>query len=147
MKIILYCVILVLIFLAPVSKQDIGDLEPVQAIWLRIDNGNVVLQTDTEDAGTGETVEAAIQAMKKNSEGVIYLDTAQFLLVSENALAHLEDIMSHLKASVKLCLWQGDDVASAARYMQSHDMGHKMKEFKAGKQLQTIPSIVKKEGT
>ncbi len=147
MKIILYCVIIVLVFMAPVSKEDIGDLEPIQAIWLSIDDGDVVLKTDTEDFGTGGTVEAAIQTMKKNSEGVVYLDTAQFLLVSENAVEQIENILPHLKSSVKICLWEGNDVASAARYMQSHNMGYKMKELNAGKQLQTIPSIVKKEGT
>ncbi len=145
MKLILYCIILVLIFLAPVNKQDVGDLEPIQAVWLHIENGTVVLQTDTGDYGAGATVESAIAVMKKNSEGVVYLDTAQFLLISENAVELMENMAKNLRKSVKICLWEGNEVKSAARYMQSHDMGYHFDEVQGGKQLQKIPELIEEE--
>ncbi len=145
MKAVLYGIILVLVLLAPVKKEDIGDLEPIQAVWLYIEDDHIALKTDTDDYGAGQTVEDAIHAMKENSEGVVYLDTAQFLLVSENALPYMTQLTKALKDSVKICLWEGNDVKSVARYMQSHDVGYKMKELNRGKQLQTIPQIAEKE--
>ncbi len=145
MKMVLYCVLVILVFLAPVTKQDIGDLEPIQAIWLYTEDEKVVLKTDTEDYGIGATVDEAISAMKKHSEGVIYLDTAQFLLVSKRAMPYMMQLAKKLKSSVKTCQWEGDDVKLGARYLQAHDMGYRLKELSRGKQLQTIPAMPETE--
>ncbi len=145
MKLILYSIILAVVLLAPVNRQDIGDLEPIQAIWLTQHEDSIVLKTDTGDHGAGVTVEEAVESMRKNSEGVVYLDTAQFLLISENAVPHMDRLISYLRQSVKLCLWEGENVSAAASYMQSHDMGSKIKEVQAGKQLQKIPELSEKE--
>ncbi len=142
MKIALYCIIIALVIMAPVTKQDIGDLEPIQAVWLYTQDGDVVLQTDTGDYGAGTTVETAVKDMKENSEGIVYLDTAQFLLVSEQATDRLEDIVAYLKNTVKICLWNGNQVSSAARYMQAHNVGCKVKEYRKGKPLHEIPEFI-----
>ncbi len=145
MRTLLYCIILAGILIFPVKKEDIGDLEPIQAVWMSVENDTVFLQTDTGDSGAGDTVAAAIEEMKHNSEGVVYLDTAQYLLVSENAADKIEEIMMHLKSSVKICLWEGSDVEAAARYMQSHDIGSKLKDLQKGEQLRKIPQLSQKE--
>lgn len=145
MKAILYCIILILVLFAPVNKQDIGDLEPIQAVWMYTENGKIALKTDTGDYGVGDTVQSAVQTMKQNSEGLVYLDTAQFLLVSKDAVEYIDEIMGMLKKSVKVCQWEGNDVLAAARYMQSHKMGNKIKELDSIKQLQIIPGFSVKE--
>jgi len=83
-RILIYCLLLIAVVLIPVERLDVGKLEPVQAVWAYRENGIIVLETDTEDKGSGETVEEALKDLEANCLGIIYLDTAQFLLVSED---------------------------------------------------------------
>lgn len=130
-KTLLYLLVIAGLLIAPIEPMDIGVLEPIQAVWLSSADGNVVLETDTEDKGTGKTVTEALQDMKRRSQGIVYLDTAQFLLVSEDAVGRIPEITAYLKDSVKACLWTGEgSVADAARYMQAHKMGVRLSRWK-----------------
>ena len=146
MKTVLYGIILVLILMAPVNKQDIGDLEPIQAVWLYTQNNQIALQTDTGDYGAGTTVEEAISKMKQNSQGIVYLDTAQYVLVSENAVDQIENLVNHLKSSVRICQWEGNSVRDAAKYMQAHDAGSRFKDIKSTEKLEVIPNMQEESG-
>ena len=55
-RIIVYCVILAVLCVLPVEKQDVADLEPVQAVWLSKEENIVILETDTQDKGNGSNV-------------------------------------------------------------------------------------------
>ena len=138
-RIIIYCIILAGIFWIPVEKSEIRDLEPIQAVWMYMENGEVVLVTDTEDEGRGESVSEALDVMKEKSSGIIYLDTAQFLLVSETAQEKVSEIIPFLKAKVKVGLWEGGNLKEAARYMQSHRTGVKLGKWNAYVKLPKLP--------
>lgn len=119
MRILLYIVILALLFLAPVQRLDVAKLEPVQTVAIRIVDGQVVLETDTKNKGQGGTVQAAIDDLEENTPGVIYLDTAQYLLITEDAAAHAEELEKHLRPSVKVSLWDGQgSVEQAAEFLE-----------------------------
>lgn len=128
--------------LLPTQKQDVGDLEPIQAVWLRIEDGNIVLQTDTDDVGIGTDVHQALEDMKLHSPGIVYLDTAEYLLADENAVDRIKELKGILKGSVRVCLWEGEgEVADAARYMQSHKSGVKLENWKQENLPEKLPKI------
>lgn len=130
MRIVLYVVILAALFLVPLQHIEIANLEPIQAVWMHKENGNVVLETDTEDKGRGVTVADALDDMKRNSTGIIYLDTAQFLFVSEVAHEEIRTVQPYLRKSVRLCRWDGDgNMKLAVEYADSHKIGLKMKDW------------------
>ena len=81
-RMVLYGLILGALFFAPVESAEIAKLEPVQAVWMYMENDSVVLETDTQDKGAGATVEEALADMKRRSAGIIYLDTAQYVFVT-----------------------------------------------------------------
>lgn len=144
-RIIMYCVILAVLCVLPVERQDVADLEPIQAVWLSREEDTVMLETDTQDQGSGKTVSEALADMKQKSLGIIYLDTAQYLLVSENAREYIPDIAPYLKGSVRICLWDGaGEVADAARYMQSHKTGCKLKNWHLKTPLFSLPKFSEK---
>ena len=124
---IIYCLILGSLWFAPVKEAEIAKLEPVQAVWVYRDNGEVVMETDTEDVGSGATVEEALSDMKQNSVGIIYLDTAEFLLIAEGMQQQIPAMAQYLKESVKVCAWDGQgSVTDAAKYMDAHKIGSKL---------------------
>lgn len=140
MRKLLYILIVIGILALPVRPTDVGELEPIQAVWLSSENGAVTLETDTEDKGTGKTVAEALEKMKRSSPGIVYLDTAQFLLVSKNAVALIPEIQLYLKDAVKICLWEGEtSVADAAAYMRAHKIGVRLSRWHADVKLPNLP--------
>ncbi len=138
-RILCYCLILAFLWFAPVKGQSIADLEPIQAIWLSREDDRVVLQADTEDKGEGGSVSEAFENMSKKSSGIIYPDTAQYLLVSENAVDMIPEMKTYLKGKVKVCLWEGGDLSEAAKYMQAHKTGLMLKKWQPGAKLLKLP--------
>ena len=142
MRVVMYIVILAALFLAPLQRMEIANLEPIQAVWLYAENGTVFLETDTEDQGGGSTVADALADMKRKSPGIIYLDTAQYLFVSPSATQNIAALQPLLKESVRLCIWDGQgEIHSAVKYADSHKIGIKMKQWKETGDLPELSSV------
>ncbi len=140
MRIVAYVIILAALFFAPLQSAEIANLEPIQAVWLCTEGQTVRMITDTEDKGSGATVEDALAEMKTNSAGIVYLDTAQYLLVSESAMDKIPEIQPYLRKSVKVYLWEGQgDFHEAVKYADAHKLGVTLKQWKHGEKLHKIP--------
>lgn len=107
MRLLLYVVILLSLTMAPVKPLDLAKLEPVQTVAIRTEENKVILQTDTGSKGIGNTVDDAINDLEEGTPGVIYLDTAQYLLLTKEAIPYMLGIENHLRDSVQVCLWDG----------------------------------------
>ena len=106
MRKVLYVALLVPLFFVPLHRVNIADLLPVEAVAIYMNGNQVVLETDTGNKGSGETVEKAVAALKENTPAVVYLDTAKYLLISPDATEQAERLYSYLKPSVKVCVCQ-----------------------------------------
>lgn len=120
MRRILYGVILLAAFFAPVERLDVAKLLPVEAVAIYLEEGAVVLETDSEERGRGDTVQAALENLKQNATKIIYLDTARYLLVAENAQAQAQELLQYLKPSVRQGTYAGGDVKEEAKYLDAH---------------------------
>ena len=120
MRIVLYIVILLLTSFAPIDRLDIAKLEPVEAVAVYRNEDYIILETDTKAVGKGETVEEALENMKENTTAVIYLDTAEYLLVEPRCQDAVEALMPYLKPAVKVASYTGGDIAEAAKYLDAH---------------------------
>ena len=121
MKTLLYIVILVAVLFVPVTRLDIAKLEPVEAVAVYLEDGLVKLRTDGESIGVGETAVEALQNLKEKALSVIYLDTAQFLLIGENARQAAADLKQYLRDNIKIGTYSGGDVKTEARYFSVHE--------------------------
>ena len=118
MRKILYVIIGISLCFLPLERLDIAKLQPVQTVSIGRENGLVTIQTDTDNKGSGETVDAALQELEVRTPGVIYLDTAQYLLVAQNAIDDVAPLRKYLSNRVKVTLWDGEgSVQSAAEYL------------------------------
>ncbi len=131
MRKLLYIVILGLLFLAPLERMDVAKLLPIQAVAVYMNDGAVVLETDTEDKGRGDSVSNALEDLKKATPAVVYLDTAEFLLVSEDAVTCVEELKNYLKPSVKVCVCAAAGrVKDVAKYLDVHGNLPKLRDWK-----------------
>lgn len=127
MKLLAYLIILSLAFVAPVTRVDIAKLQPVEAVALYLEDGLIAVQTDEGSIGRGETVDAAVADLKENAISIIYLDTARYLLVAQEAEAYVPQMREYLKKSVKQGAYFGIGVKEEAQYLDAHRQSEKPK--------------------
>ena len=125
MRKLFYIIILVLCFLCPVKRVDIAKLEPVEAVAITVRDGFVHLLTDTESAGQGATVKEAVQSLKENATGIIYLDTARFLLIGEQAQNVADQLWQYLHANVRSAPYSGSDIIEEVKRLDAHSLAEK----------------------
>lgn len=120
MRSVLYLLIIGLSFFAPVTKLDIANLSPVEAVAVYIEQGDVHLKTDEGDIGSGADAIAALQDLKESACSIIYLDTARYLLIGEGAEEAATSLRQHLSSSVKTGKYAGGSVKDEAKYLSIH---------------------------
>ena len=120
MRAIAYIMILTLMLMAPVTRLDISKLEPVEAVAVTIEEGNVRLETDTGSVGRGKTVSQALEDLKTNATLIIYLDTAQYLLVGDGTEETSEELRKYLGKSVITARYNGGEITEEVLYLNAH---------------------------
>lgn len=138
-RIILYTAVLGLMLAAPAEQMNVGKLIPVQAISIYKQDEQYVIETDTQNKGVGNTPEQALQNMKETASGIIYLDTAQYLLFSEDAQHAVDSLREKLKGSVKLsAITAPVNMENVSQFLDAHDKLPKLKHWKAGMNLPVL---------
>ena len=121
MRWIIYIAALALTLMAPVKRTDVGMLQPVEVISLQRRGEELLLTTDTQDRGMGKNLEKAVENLKETTAGAVCLDTAEYLLVSEDAISTLDKLSEFLKPSVKVSLIDArGKVKEASEYLRVH---------------------------
>lgn len=136
---IIYALILLAAFAVPVEKADVAQLRPIEVIYICKDADAVVLKTDTDDIGIGHDALSALEDMKLTSPAVIYLDTAEYLLIGDGAQEAAKQLKGVLKNSVQLC--ETDDnieLKDVAEYLPVHGNLPDFKDWEAGEKLPVL---------
>ena len=138
-KILLYILLLGAALILPVEGTDVGKLLPVELVQLDKMGDTVVISTDAGATGTGETVKAAIRDMEKTAAGIVFLDTADYLLVTELAMEEVKSIKEHLKPSVRVCIQHVEmNLKDAAAYLSVHRPEHQLRSCQDPQSLQIL---------
>ena len=138
-KILLYILLLGAALILPVEGTDVGKLLPVELVQLDKMGDTVVISTDAGATGTGATVKAAIRDMEKTAAGIVFLDTADYLLVTESAMEEVESIKEHLKPSVRVCIQHVEmNLKDAAAYLSVHKPEHQLRSCQDPQSLQIL---------
>ena len=138
-RIIVYVLVLVIVLLVPVERTDVGKLRPVQSVAVFGEDEAVVIVTDTEDKGRGADAIAALEDLKDSTPAVIYLDTAEFLLVGQGMDGAVEQLRDYLKETVELYYYEGvSELESVSKYLEIHGEGPTMKQWQNGLDLPVL---------
>lgn len=138
-RVILYVLILIAVLLVPVERTDVGKLRPVQSVAVFGRDGEVVIETDTGDRGSGENALAALDDLKRTTPAVIYLDTAEYLLVGEGMEGAVEHLRAHLKGTVELYHYVGEPkLEDVTKYLEIHGSAPTLKQWRKGQKLPVL---------
>ena len=120
-RIIIYIALLAAALAFPGERTDVGKLKPVGLVQLYKEDDMIVIVTDTGDSGVGKTAQSAFENLEATTSGIIFLDTADYLLLSVSAIDEAEGLEMYLKPSVRVCFAQKDvDPMAAAEYLEVH---------------------------
>lgn len=129
-KVVIYVVLLFLALMMPVRGTDVGKLIPVELLRIDKEEESVIIMTDLGVSGTGATVEAAIENLKLTAAGVIFLDTADYLIIDDGARQEGTALEEHLNPSVRVCISDGEiDMEMAAAYLDTHEPKTKLRDY------------------
>ena len=138
-RMIIYVAILAVVLWVPVHSADVGQLRPVQLVSFYMENQNFVISTDTGDIGVGVTVAQAFENLEETTPAVIYLDTADFLLVSADVMEYVPQLDVYLKSNVKLCQQEEPlDPALAVEYLAVQKNLPRIKTWNNGGELPVL---------
>ena len=135
-RILIYIIALVALHFVPVVGADIGTLHPVEVVLVYKEADQVVIATDTEDIGKGTDGLSALENLKATTPGTVYLDTAEYLLIGEDAQDVAEQLRGCLKKSVKVCKAEKSvKLTDCAQYLSVHGRLPQLKDWKIGDNL------------
>lgn len=100
---------------------EVAKLEPVRLLKVDAGPGWVSVASDLGHFGFGGDLEKAIGDMELTAVGQVFLDTAEYLLVTPEAQSHIPELARILRPNCRLCLDGGtEDLPLAAEYLEVH---------------------------
>ena len=121
MKWILYLLLTAILFVIPVERTDVGKLEPVELLWLHRNRDVLVLETDIGNVGRGIDTMQAVEDLHDAAAGILYLDTAEYLLIAPDCMDEIGEMERYLRGNVRMCVAEDcPDAVLAAEYLDIH---------------------------
>ena len=133
-----------LVWFAPVKGTDVGKLLPVELVSLRREGEALLVQTDTGDSGTGSTLDAAMQDLKRSAPGEIFLETADYLVLSMGSREAWTGLPDYFRPGTLVFLMEEPvDPEKTAQYLRARQAGIPLNR---AEQAVRLPIIRTEEG-
>ena len=111
------------------QEKAIGKLLPVELIYIYKETDRTLVQTDTGDIGQGDSLTEALADLRMAASGEVFLDTAEYILVTEEARKLLQEAETVFRLSAQVVLATGKvDPQIAAQYLSAHRPGVTLKD-------------------
>lgn len=138
-KTIIYGILLTAALLIPNEATDLEKMKPVEAVLVRMEDDLIIIETDTEDVGIGATVAQAMRNLEETTAGTIFLDTADYLLVTEGTEQQILEMAQYLKKSVRICYAEEQiDIVDAVEFLRAHRPEIKLRQWKDGAEIEVL---------
>lgn len=124
--------VVLILMLSPFQGTDIGKLRPAQWVYLSRQEDTVALETDMGDRGEGADVISALEDLRRSAPGELFLEMADYALISREALEDLPQLRSLLRSGVEVCLTEEKPDETTAAYLRAHNPGLTLRGFFSG---------------
>ena len=130
----------VLLSLRPKEMKDVSGLIPVELLYIKKEAGWIRAETDTGNFGVGRDLEAALKDLENTAPGKIFLETADYLIVTADTVYLLPKLTTALRPAAGVCLGIEAD-ARAVEYLKAHKSQVTLNEIRAG--AGEIPTLIR----
>lgn len=132
MKTLCFCVagLMCLMLFHNAEQAELGQLQPVELVQVTTCSGSVRIRTDSGLMGEGRDLQEALMDLHSTAPGTVYLETADFLLVTPATVGYMEELRVLLRPAVELaqinCLADGQ---KAAEFLRAHSPGITLRQW------------------
>lgn len=129
----------------PFSGTDVGQLQPLEVLYVSRQDGRICLESDTGDSGWGTTLADAFADLRETAAGEIFLDTADYVLLGSGTENLTEGLWQQLRPGCQICRVLGEpELQETARFLSAHEPGITMLKLRAG--AENLPVLLATEG-
>lgn len=139
---IFFAAALAAVVLMPARTKDVGELLPLELLSIYKDNNQIHVETDTGEAGVGDTLTQALEDLKATAPGEVFLETADYLIVTKDTVDLLPQLTEVLRPATEVCLGINADTQAAA-FLSAHKPGVTLKDCRSSGQA--LPRLIKTE--
>ena len=123
----------------PTRGTDVGELLPVELITVTREDGVVVVAADTGDAGRGDTIAEAMKDLRGGASGEVFLETADYLLLSEDFWGSQESLSGWFRpGTLVYAVKEQVDAEKAAEYLRCRTGGVPLNRLRNTAPLETL---------
>ena len=141
----IYAAVLVLVTMSPLQGVDIGRLSPVETVWMEQREDGVYLRTDAGAIGWGENAKEALENLRTTSSGIIFLETADYLVLRIGSEKLLEQLTDVLRPSCMICVTpQMPDLQSVTDFFLTHEPNLTYRQWQV--EGCALPYLIEQEG-
>lgn len=109
---------------------DAAKLNPVMVLYLYMEGNRVVLETDVDAVGRGASVQSAVEDLRQTAQGRIYLDTTEYLLVTEQTQNAVPELKTVLRPSTAVIRTEGEiEMESLSPYLQAREIRFTLRDY------------------
>lgn len=120
-------------------------LEPAQVVRITVEDEETSIETDTGAKGIGKDLTAAVENLHSSSPTVVFLETAEYLIVNERAVEELPEVYELLRPSCQMCVSDGElDLKEAGSFLKTHSSGVTLLQYRA--EPVQLPKLYCQEG-
>lgn len=123
--------------------RDVARLLPVELLYIYRSGDQILVETDTGDLGTGGDLTAALEDLKASASAEIFLETADYLVVTEQTKDLIPQLWNILRPATEVCLGIRAN-AKAAEFLTAHRPGVTLNDMRAG--VTELPVLIQTEG-
>lgn len=124
MKKLLWLLVVISIFLLGRVEHtgvEIRRLEPVEVVRVLENEDGISIMTDTGAMGVGKDLSAAVENLQASSAATVFLDTAEYLLLSDQTREYLPQLWELLRPACQVCIAEGEvDLTEAGGFLKTH---------------------------
>lgn len=142
-KFLFFALALVLLGLTgymPFGGTDVGKLHPVEALFVGVSEDTINIITDTGVTGTGSTLEEAIADLHMRATGKVFLETANYLLLSPQVQLDAAAFWDFLRPACQIYRCSSaEGLHNVAKYLESHPSQITLLRWRTG--AEDIPKL------
>lgn len=106
--------------LSPFQGTDVGKLRPAQWVYLSRDGETVLVRTDLGDLGKGGGVGEALGDLMESAPGALFLDTADYILVSPECADLLPNMGGWVRGAAEVYVTAASPDEETGAFLEAH---------------------------
>ena len=105
----------------PFTGTDVAKLQPVEVLIVQQVGNQFLVCTESGLSGYGESIPLALDDLKLTASGEVFLDTAEYLLLTARCLDEIGILWQYLRPACQVYLLEGEgEFMNLAKYLESH---------------------------